>query len=107
MESPCVRGDELRLLTDLPAVVARRIRRLIYVRDAARDCLRTQVEDRPESEVEAARFRLNQDYDYFVGQFGPVSHSANVRAFAGDPDLPLLLASPSPNSCRSYRVLFF
>jgi N12 class adenine-specific DNA methylase/adenine-specific DNA methylase len=85
-------GDELRLLTDLPAVMARRIRRLIYVRDAARDCLRTQVEDRPESEVEAARFRLNQDYDYFVGQFGPVSQSANVRAFAGDPDLPLLLS---------------
>jgi len=85
-------GDELRLLTDLPAALARRIRRLIHVRDAARNCLRTQVEDRPESELEAARFRLNQDYDYFVGQFGPVSQSANVRAFAGDPDLPLLLS---------------
>ncbi len=85
-------GEELRLLTDLPAPLARRIRRLIYVRDAARDCLRTQVENRPDAEVEAARFRLNQDYDYFVGQFGPVSQSANVRAFAGDPDLPLLLS---------------
>jgi N12 class adenine-specific DNA methylase/TolA-binding protein len=85
-------GDELRLLTDLPPALARRIRRLIYVRDAARDCLRTQVENRPDEEVEAARFRLNQDYDYFTGQFGPVSHSANVRAFAGDPDLPLLLS---------------
>jgi N12 class adenine-specific DNA methylase len=42
--------------------------------------------------VEAARFRLNQDYDYFTAQFGPVSHSTNVRAFAGDPDLPLLLS---------------
>ena len=85
-------GEELRLLNDLPALLARRIRRLIYVRDAARDCLRTQVENRPEAEVEAARFRLNQDYDYFVGQFGPVSQSVNVRAFAGDPDLPLLLS---------------
>ncbi len=85
-------GDELRLLTDLPPLMARRIRRLIYVRDAARDCLRTQVENRPDAEVEAARFRLNQDYDYFNGQFGPVSHTANVRAFVGDPDLPLLLS---------------
>jgi N12 class adenine-specific DNA methylase len=85
-------GDELRLLTELSPTTARRIRRLINVRDAARDCLRTQVEDRPEPELEAARFRLNQDYDYFVGQFGPVSQSANVRAFAGDPDLPLLLS---------------
>jgi N12 class adenine-specific DNA methylase len=85
-------GDELRLLTELPTPVARRIRRLIHVRDAARDCLRTQVENRSDAEVEAARFRLNQDYDYFVGQFGPVSDSVNVRAFAGDSDLPLLLS---------------
>jgi len=85
-------GDELRILPDLSPATARRIRRLIYVRDAARDCLRTQVEDRPEAELAAARFRLNQDYDYFVGQFGPVSHPANVRVFAGDPDLPLLLS---------------
>lgn len=85
-------GDELRLLADLSAQTARRIRRLIYVRDAARDCLRTQVEDRSEPEVEAARFALNQAYDYFVNQFGPISQAANTRAFAGDPDLPLLLS---------------
>ncbi|MDO8545518.1 MAG: hypothetical protein Q7S40_34175 [Opitutaceae bacterium] len=85
-------GDELRLLTELPASIARRLRRLIQVRDAARDCLRTQVEDRSEPEIEAARFRLNQDYDYFVGQFGPVSNAANVRAFAGDPDAPLVMS---------------
>lgn len=85
-------SDELRLLTDLPAALAKRIRRLVFVREAARDCLRTQVENRPEPELEAARFRLNQDYDYFVGQFGPISHSQNVRAFVGDPDLPLLLS---------------
>ena len=90
-------GDELRLLTELPTPVARRIRRLIHVRDAARDCLRTQVENRSDAEVEAARFRLNQDYDYFVGQFGPVSDSVNVRAFAGDPDLPLLLSLENYN----------
>jgi len=85
-------GDELRLLSELSSMTARRIRRLIHVRDAARDCLRSQVEDRPESELIAARFRLNQDYDFFVAQFGPLSHQANIRAFAGDPDLPLLLS---------------
>jgi len=85
-------GNELRLLTELPAPTARRIRRLIQVRDAARECLRTQVENRGDDEIAAARFRLNQDYDYFVGQFGPVSSPVNVRAFAGDPDLPLLLS---------------
>ena len=85
-------GDELILLTDVSAQTAQRIRRLIHVRDAARECLRTQVENRSDSEIAAARFRLNQDYDYFTGQFGPLSDPGNVRVFAGDPDLPLLLS---------------
>ena len=85
-------GDELRLLTELSPMTARRIRRLIHVRDAARECLQWQVEDRPEPELAASRFKLNQVYDYFVGQFGPISQSANSRVFAGDPDLPLLLS---------------
>ncbi len=85
-------GDEIVLLTDISITTQRRIRGMIRLRDAVRDCLQTQVEERNETEVERARFRLNQDYDYFVGQFGPVSQSANVRAFAGDPDLPLLLS---------------
>jgi N12 class adenine-specific DNA methylase/adenine-specific DNA methylase len=85
-------GDELRLLAELPVSLAQRLRRLIQVRDAARECLRTQVEERSDVEIEGARFRLNQDYDYFAGKFGPVSSPANVRAFAGDPDAPLLLS---------------
>jgi N12 class adenine-specific DNA methylase len=85
-------GEELRLLTELSPMTARRIRRLIHVRDAARECLQLQVADRPEPELAAARFKLNQVYDYFVGQFGAISQSANSRVFAGDPDLPLLLS---------------
>ena len=85
-------GDELILLTDVSVQTARRIRRLIHVRDAAHECLRTQVENRSDTEIAAARFRLNQDYDYFTGQFGPISDATNVRTFAGDPDLPLLLS---------------
>ncbi|MBX3738894.1 MAG: DEAD/DEAH box helicase family protein [Candidatus Didemnitutus sp.] len=85
-------GNELRLLTSLSPSLARRMRRLIRVRDAARDCLQAQVEDRPEAEIASTRQRLNREYDDFVGQFGPVSRTANLRALAGDPDLPLLLS---------------
>lgn len=85
-------GGELVILENLPAQMTRRLRGLIRVRDAARECLRLQVEDRGEDDVANARLRLNQDYDHFVGQFGAVSQSANVRAFVGDPDLPLLLS---------------
>ncbi|MDD3179519.1 MAG: DEAD/DEAH box helicase family protein [Opitutaceae bacterium] len=85
-------GDELVLLEGVPAPTLRRLRGLIRIREAARDCLQAQVENRSAEAIDRARFRLNQDYDYFVGQFGPLSQSANVRAFAGDPDLPLLLS---------------
>ncbi len=85
-------GDEIALLPGLPEQTARRIRGLIRVRDSVRECLRTQVQNLTEAEVEHARLRLNQDYDHFVAKFGAISQSANVRAFAGDPDLPLLLS---------------
>ncbi|MEO6244531.1 MAG: DEAD/DEAH box helicase family protein, partial [Opitutaceae bacterium] len=85
-------GDELVMLTDVPGQTARRVRGMIRVREAARECLQAQVEDRGDYEIDATRFRLNQTYDQFVGQFGVVSDSANVRAFVGDPDLPLLLS---------------
>lgn len=85
-------GDELALLTDIPTTTVRRIRGLIRIRDAARACLSAQVENRDDAAVSSERERLNEAYDRFVGQFGPVSSSANVRSFAGDPDLPLLLS---------------
>jgi N12 class adenine-specific DNA methylase len=34
----------------------------------------------------------NSNYDSFVGRLGPISDRANVIAFRGDPDLPLLLS---------------
>lgn len=90
-------GDDLVILETLPVPLIRRLRGLIRLRESARFCLRTQVEDRPEEDLANARLRLNQDYDHFVGQFGPVTESANVRAFAGDPDLPLLLSLENYN----------
>jgi hypothetical protein len=47
--------------------------------------------------IAAARFRLNQDYDYFTGHSARSPTATNVRTFAGDPDLPLLL------SLKNYR----
>lgn len=90
-------GNDLVSLEALPAQLVRRLRGLIRLRDSARHCLRTQVENRPEEDLANARLRLNQDYDQFVGQFGPVTASANLRAFAGDPDLPLLLSLENYN----------
>jgi N12 class adenine-specific DNA methylase len=85
-------GDSLKTLPTLPAETRVRIRRLIRVRDALRECLRSQLDGSDEPTIVAARDNLNQTYDSFVSRFGPISSRANARAFDGDPDLPLLLS---------------
>ncbi len=83
-------GDALTVLTKMPEQTGRRIRGMIRVRDSVREALRTQIEESEESTVLQARQQLNNHYDHFVSRFGPLNDSANVRAFDGDPDLPLL-----------------
>jgi N12 class adenine-specific DNA methylase/adenine-specific DNA methylase len=89
----CVREETvLRPLNDLPADRRSRVRSLIQVRDAVRDCLRSQLDSSDEERVIETRQQLNHAYDRFVGRFGPITARANQRAFDGDPDLPLLLS---------------
>lgn len=86
------RNDGLVPLPHLPIQTKLRIRGMIRVRDAVRECLRTQLEDAPEDDIKLARALLNQAYDRFVSRFGPVSDRVNANAFEGDPDLPLLFS---------------
>ena len=81
----------------LAAETRSRIRHLIPVRDAVRDCLRSQMDGSTEERVVETRQQLNLAYDRFVGRFGPVNLRANQRAFDGDPDLPLLLSLENYN----------
>ena len=53
---------------------------------------RRQLEDAPDERIVEARQRLNVLYDSFVQRYGPLSSRENVKAFAGDPDQPLLLS---------------
>ena len=83
-------GQALVLSRGLPAETTRRIRGMIHVRDAAREVLRTQLEENGEPAILAARQHLNQRYDQFIARFGFINTLANRRAFNGDPDYPLL-----------------
>jgi N12 class adenine-specific DNA methylase len=85
------RGDELKPLS-LPAATSARIRGMLQLRDAVREVFRTQLQDAPEQAITEARRHLNGSYDSFVSRFGPLNSVQNVRAFAGDPDQPLLLS---------------
>ena len=85
-------GDKLVPLPHLPVQTKLRVRGMIRVRDAVRECLRTQLEDAPEDDIQLARALLNQAYDRFISRFGPLSDRVNACAFDGDPDLPLLFS---------------
>ena len=78
--------------TSLSDSAAGRIRGMMAVRDAVRLVFRTQLEDAPEQRITEARQLLNQIYDRFVRSNGPIHSRENIRAFAGDPDHPLLLS---------------
>lgn len=69
-----------------------RIAGLIEIRDAVRELLRLQLELGDSLDVGETRAKLGRVYDRFVAKHGFLSSSANVRAFRGDPDLPLLLS---------------
>jgi N12 class adenine-specific DNA methylase len=89
----CLNEDGvLHPLDDLPVETRSRIRRLIEVRDAVRDCMRSQLDGSGEGQVVEAREQLNFAYDRFVSRFGPINAPINQRVFHGDPDLPLLLS---------------
>ena len=94
----CIREENvLRPLNDLPSETRSRIRGMIQVRDAMRDCLRSQVDGSLEERVVEARQQLTITYDRFTARFGPLNLRANQRAFDGDPDLPLLLSLENYN----------
>ncbi len=76
----------------LSVSVEARVRGMMAVRDAVRLVFRTQLEDAPEGRIAEARKLLNTIYDSFVARYGAISNRENSRAFASDPDLPLLLS---------------
>ena len=78
--------------TSLSSSAAARVRGMMAVRDAVRLVFRTQLDDASDESIAEARKVLNQLYDSFTHRYGPLSTKENLRAFAGDPDQPLLLS---------------
>ncbi len=78
--------------TSLSVSAEMRIKGMMAVRDAVRLVFRTQLEDAPDERIIEARKLLNTIYDSFVSRYSPLSSRDNLRAFASDPDQPLLLS---------------
>jgi hypothetical protein len=93
----------------LPVSVRARIRGMLQVRDAVREVFRTQLSDAPDQAIVEARRHLNRTYDFFTSRFGPLNARENVKAFADDPDLPLLVSLEEfdPESKRATKTAIF
>ena len=102
------RGDVFEPLT-IPASVRARIRGMLEVRDAVREVFRTQLSDAPDEAIVEARRHLNRTYDFFTSRFGPLNARENVKAFASDPDLPLLVSLEefNPETKRATKTAIF
>ncbi len=71
---------------------AARVTGMIAVREAMHDVFRTQLQDKPDAEITAARKTLGKVYDQFVRKFGALNDRENARAFKEDPDAQPILA---------------
>lgn len=86
-------GDQLIAQEKLAKTAIARIKDLIYLRDLLADLINAQISEyKSDAEVEVMRSALNSAYDLFVKKHGFINASANVKAFAGDPDIYRLLA---------------
>jgi N12 class adenine-specific DNA methylase len=102
------RGNTFEPLT-VPASVRARIRGMLQVRDAVREVFRTQLSDAPDEDIVEARRQLNRTYDLFTSRFGLLNARENVKAFADDPDLPLLVSLEEfdPETKRAAKTAIF
>ena len=86
------RGNQLEPL-GVSVSLSARIQGLVQVRDAVREVFQAQLSNTAdEGAILKARTELNSQYDRFVLRYGPLSAKDNLRAFADDPDQPLLLS---------------
>jgi N12 class adenine-specific DNA methylase len=94
---------------NLSESVTTRVRGMLAVRDAVRLVFQTQLNDEAEDRIVEARLLLNRAYDGFVRRHGPLSSKENVKAFAGDPDHPLLLSLETydPDTKRADKTAIF
>lgn len=84
--------DGRAVRVEAPTKTLARISGLVGVRDAARKLIEAQVSTDDDALLSTLRATLNAVYDAFVAKHGYLHDAPNRRAFAADPDLPLLLS---------------
>lgn len=85
------RNDSIMIpLENQDGKTCERIKGMIKVRDNLKNVFDIQLRDGSDDELETAQKMLRQEYDLFIKKYGYLNDSANIRAFADDPDCYLL-----------------
>lgn len=79
-------------IAGMSVTATQRVRGLIALRDEALALLQAQGVTENDAELEQQRVAFSATYDAFVKAHGIINSTANTRAFAGDPSLPMLQA---------------
>ncbi len=85
-------GGVLREVMDTKGVRGQRMAGMIGIRGALRSVLQSQVEEHGDAQIAGAQKVMNDRYDRFVKEWGPVSSQPNRLVFREDPEYPLLQA---------------
>lgn len=82
--------DGHALKVAMPDAHRPRVAALIAIRDQVRDALRTQVENRSDEEIDAARTALHRAWTAFVKQYGPIGKEVRTEIKRKDRDEPII-----------------
>ncbi|MBQ6153091.1 MAG: N-6 DNA methylase [Ruminococcus sp.] len=77
---------------DISETAKNRIKGMIPIRDCVRTLLEMQLNDYPDTEVQAEQRRLNALYDGFTKKYGLINSRANTAAFSMDSSYSLISA---------------
>lgn len=84
------RKDSRMYVQEVGEKTVERIKGMDAIRQATRNLIRIQLEGCSEEALKEAQSVLNVEYDTFTKKYGPITSSANARAFRDDGDYPLL-----------------
>lgn len=84
------RKDSRMYVQEVGDKTVERIKGMDAIRQATRNLIRIQLEGCSEEQLKEAQSVLNVEYDTFTKKYGPITSSANARAFRDDGDYPLL-----------------
>ncbi|MGN0962956.1 MAG: SNF2-related protein, partial [Clostridia bacterium] len=77
-------------LAEVSETAKQRIKGMIGIRDCTRTLIEYQIEDEPDSVIQAEQKKLNDLYDTFSGKYGLLNSRANKSAFQSDSSYYLL-----------------